>query len=227
MQRSEDKARASGGAWSQRGGVETKVEVSKHRLLRPVWESRPTVRERHADRCLRGAFRGEHCERRSRGPRGLRRAPPFLPPPPQPPRAIREPGFKADAREPTEAGPGGGGETRAEPTAGGRLGPRPPAAARCAPPCCGGRYRGRYGSSSPRPRRARGLANRAGTWGWGSARGSFRRTRGGRQFPVADPGLRGPSPGVPARDLKGPSPIPVRSTLLGGKWASGRTGLGP
>lgn len=94
------------------------------------WESRPTVRERLADRCLRGAFRGERCERRSRGPGGPRRAPPFLPPPPQRPRAIREPGFKADAREPTEAGREAVGRRgRSLPLVGGGVpGPRQPRA---------------------------------------------------------------------------------------------------
>lgn len=57
---------------------------------------------------------------------------------------------------------------------------------------------------------------------WGSARGSFRRTRRGWQFPAAEQGLRGPAPDVPAR-MKGPSPIPARRT---GWWEVGfrRTG---
>lgn len=40
---------------------------------------------------------------------------------------------------------------RAQPTLGGRRGPRSPAGARSAPPCCGGRCRGRCGSFSVGP----------------------------------------------------------------------------
>ena len=60
----------------------------------------------------------------------------------------------------------------------------------------------------------------------GSARGSCRRTRGGRQFPTADHGLRGPAPGVPARDLKGPSPIPAAGPCLVGSGLPGGPGWG-
>lgn len=131
---------------------------------------------------------------------------PVAPPPPQPPRAIREPGFKADAREPTEAGRGGGGETRAEPTAGERQGPRPPAAARSAPPCCGGRCRGRCGSSSPRPRRPRGLANRAGTRGWGQRERKLPEDAPRPAIPGCRAGTARPGPGRSRSGFKGAEP---------------------
>ena len=46
------------------------------------------------------------------------------------------------------------------------------------------------------------------------------------QFPTADHGLRGPAPGVPARDLKGPNPIPAAGPCLVGSGLPGGPGWG-
>ena len=66
-----------------------------------------------------------------------------------------------------------------------------------------------------------------GTARWGIARGSAGRTRGDQQFPAADPGQAQPNPGRFRAGFKGAEPPSCPRDLLGGRWASLKTRLGP
>lgn len=106
----------------------------------------------------------------------------------------------------------GTGVDRAQRTLGGWRGPRSPADARSAPPCCGGRCRGRCGSFSTGPGPAApGSSRRVGR---GTSETGAERSRQHRLSRLADPGTVLPARGVPSWDLKGPSLIPDCQTLL-------------
>lgn len=77
-----------------------------------------------------------------------------------------------------------------------------------------------HGRCARRPgARRRRAGSRAGRW---RARGA----RAGQRFPGADPGRARSGPGLPGRDLKGPSPIPAAGRRARGGGLPGRPAVG-
>ena len=84
-----------------------------------------------------------------------------------------------------------------------------------------------HGRCARRPgARRRRAGSRAGRGGAGE-RGGARGARAGRRFPGADPGRARSGPGLPGRDLKGPSPIPAAGRRARGGGLPGRPAVGP
>lgn len=121
---------------------------------------------------------------------------------------------RSPSSKPGGGRPGGGAGRGARVTPGGRPAPRRRAAVRSAPPCSGARCPRRCGSSSP----GRAGPDRAAVRGPGRrAETSDSRCGSGKAA----------APGVPGRDLKGPSLTPALGPCAQGGGIWGDPGLGP